>query len=143
MSVRLKLALTYSLMMAALLGLGSVVLYLTMRQTLGVELDRRLQIRASEVRLAVWSEPGDPEPEDILPGQVDLSPLSELDAPGVFVEALDLSNQVLATSPNLHETALPLAPSQYARALQGKLVFNSVTIQDGSRMRVLSAPIYV
>ena len=143
MSVRLRLALTFSVLMAALLGVGSAVLYLTMRETLGHELDRRLQIRASEVRLAVWSEPGDPELEDIAPGQIDLSPLSELDAPGLYVQALDLADHVLATSDNLHEVPLPVKAAQYAPAVDGKRILSDVTARDGRDVRVLSVPITV
>ena len=143
MSVRLRLALTYSLMMAALLGLGSAVLFVIMQDRLGADLDRRLQIRASEVRLAVWSEPGDPELEDLLPGQVDLSPIAELNSPGLYVQTLDMAGRPLATSQNLHGAVLPVDRWQYAPALHGRPAYANVTQPDGQEVRVLSVPVVV
>jgi len=141
-TVRLRLALTYSLMMAALLGAGSVVLYLTMRETLGAEMDRRLQIRASEVRLAIWSQPGDPELDDFTSGQIDLAPLSGLDAPRLLVQALDDAGNVLATSSNLR-LPLPVPAREYATAVQGKPAFGDVRIENGEDVRVFNTPISV
>lgn len=126
-----------------LLAIGSGVLYGIMQDRLRADLDRRLQIRASEVRLAVWSEPSDPDWEDLLAGQVDLAPLSELDAPGLRVQTLDLTGRVLATSHNLQGVPIRLDPRLYASALEGKPAFASVTQPDGENMRVISAPITV
>ena len=39
---------------ALLLGVFGTILYATMRQNLAVEMDRRLQVRASQVELSIW-----------------------------------------------------------------------------------------
>src|SRR5690242_1850057 len=96
--------------MAVILGLFGSVLYATLRQTLEAELDRRLQVRGSQVELAIWAGPRALAPTDIAAVPIDLSPLTTLDAPNVYVEVLDRDGQAVAASDNLRGATLPLDP---------------------------------
>src|SRR5262249_7341377 len=108
MSLRLRLTLTYSALVALILAIFGTVLYASMRQTLEAEMDRRLQVRAAQVELTIWPGTRSLTPEDLPVAKLDLSPLVDLDAPNVYVQVLDRSGQVIATSASLLGGALPV-----------------------------------
>jgi heavy metal sensor kinase len=117
-----------------------VVLYTTMRETLEAETDRRLQVRASQVQLTIWPDTQSLTPEDITSAKLDLAPLAELDAPGLYVQVLDRAGEVVATSDSLRGVSLPTDPASLARALRGQRAFSTVSL-DGGRVRMLAVPI--
>src|SRR3954470_6111446 len=94
--------------MALSLGVFGAVLYATMRQSLETEMDRRLQVRAAQVELTIWPGTRSLTSEGLSAAKLDLTPLSDLDAPNVYVQVLDRSGQVIATSESLRGANLPV-----------------------------------
>jgi heavy metal sensor kinase len=141
-SLRLRLTLTYGVLTAVTIGLFSVVLYTTLRQTLETEMDRRLQVRASQVQLTIWPDSDSLTAEDLTSAKLDLSPLAELDAPGLYVQVLDRGGELIAASESLRGTRLPSDPEGFAQALAGKRRLGDVEV-DGTTARVLSLPILI
>ncbi|MBI4499496.1 MAG: HAMP domain-containing protein [Chloroflexi bacterium] len=143
MSLRLRLTLTYSAFVGLTIAVFGLVLYTTMSQNLEAEMDQRLQIRADQVQLTIWPGTDSLTPEDLTSAKLDLSPLADLDAPGLYVQVLDRAGQVLATSESLRGAVLPTHPASLAAALEGKRVFSDITVGEGRGMRMLSVPIVV
>ena len=143
MSLRLRLTLTYSLLVALILGVFGTVLYATMRQNLEAEMDRRLQVRASQVELTIWPGTRSLTPDDITAAKLDLSPLADLDAPNIYVQVLDRHGQVVATSESLRGAALPIDEPSLAAARAGKRTLSTVVTDDDRTIRILSVPIAV
>lgn len=141
MSLRLRLTLTYSLFVAIVVVVFGGVLYIIMRQQLGNDMDRRLHIRASQVQLAIFPGTSSLTPADLTRAKLDLSPLADLDAPGLYVQVLDRTGAVVATSETLAGTALPESPASVGTALSGKQSFAGVQIRSGRSVRVLSVPV--
>jgi heavy metal sensor kinase len=142
-SLRLRLTLTYSALVALILGVFGAVLYASMRQNLEAEMDRRLQVRASQVELTIWPGTRFLTPDDLTAAKLDLSPLDDLDAPGLYVQVLDRDGQVIASSESLRGATLPVDPRGVAAALAGKRALGDVVVEQGATVRALSVPITV
>jgi signal transduction histidine kinase len=140
MSLRLRLAMTYALFVAFVMAALGGILYFTMRGLLANEMDRRLTVRADQVQRALWPSPN---PTDLAPGNVDLRPLSELDAPNISVHVLDLSGRLLAASDNLQGLSTPLNPEIFAGALAGGSGMFDLKLPSGRLTRILDTPITI
>ena len=106
MSLRLRLVLTYCALVVIIVAVFAGILYSTMRSSLQAEMDWRLHVRASQVELTLWPGTTSLTAQDITSATLDLSPLAELDAPGVYVQVLDREAHVVARSTNLGATDL-------------------------------------
>jgi signal transduction histidine kinase len=140
-SLRLRLTLTYALLVALILGAFSFVLYVAMRQALEAEMDRRLQVRANQVELSIWPGTTDLAAEDVTFAKLNLSPLDRLNAPTLYVQVRDNDGDVIVTSSNLRGGSLPTDEPSLAMALSGQRVLGDVTIDEHHGLRILSVPI--
>lgn len=141
MSLRLRLTLTYSLFVALIVVVFGGVLYALMQKQLMQEMDRRLHIRANQAQLALFPGASSLTPADLTQAKLDLSPLADLDAPGLYVQVLDRAGTVVATSKDLQGVALPVQPSSLSAALAGKQSLGDVRIGNSRSVRVLSVPV--
>jgi len=143
MSLRMRLTLTYSALVAIIIVVFSVVLHATMRQTLEAEMDRRLQVRASQVQLTIWPGTTSLTPEDLTAAKLNLAPLASLNAPNLYVQVVGRDGLVIARSDNLQGQALPSDSASLAGALAGNRMFNDVVIDEDTALRILSVPVAV
>lgn len=143
MSLRLRLTLTYSVLVALILTIFSIVLYGTMRANLEAEADRRLVVRASQVELTIWPETKSLTAEDLTAAKLDLSPLEDLRAPGIYVQVSDRNGNPITASENLRGVVLPLDEGAVAGAVAGKQAFRDLLLEGGRPLRLLSVPIKV
>jgi two-component system, OmpR family, sensor kinase len=141
MSLRLRLSLTFAAAVAVVVIILGVVLYFTMAKTLGVEMDRRLQVRADEVALALWPGPDSPTAGDLQPGRVDVDTLEQLGATNVRVHVLDASGQLLATYPRAGGAPIPVEPRSASIARQDRPGYADLTLPSGQPARALSTPL--
>ncbi|MBX3014183.1 MAG: HAMP domain-containing protein [Caldilineaceae bacterium] len=132
MSLRLRLTLLTGLLTGVTLFLFALVFYLFLQENLLAEIDRQLQERAAFVsqRLATA---GDEDTADLLAP----SPLVEFAAPGIYVELLSPTGQVLAVSPNLPGERLPVRPELLEAAQQGRTVIDTVLAEADEELRLL------
>jgi two-component system, OmpR family, sensor kinase len=142
-SLRLRLSLTFAAVVALVVAVLGVLLYVTMAKTLAVEMDRRLQVRADEVALALWPGPDTPTIGDLQPGKVDVSPLGQLGATNVRVHVLGASGQRLATFPIGAGSTAPIAQHGVSLATSGRTDLSDVQLSNGDPARALSQPINV
>jgi signal transduction histidine kinase len=143
MSLRSRLTLTYSGLVALLLIVFSAVLYTTTQQALEWEMDQRLQVRASQVQLTIWPGTRSLTSEDLTSARLNLAPLAALNAPNVYVQVVGKLGQVIAKSESLDDESLPIDSAALASALAGTRVLSDVLHEPDHAIRILSVPINV
>lgn len=141
MSLRLRLTLTYSVLVALILTVFSIVLYGTMRANLEAEADRRLVVRASQVELTIWPETKSLTPEDLTAAKLDLSPLEDLRAPSIYVQVSDRDGNPIVASENLRGVALPVDEEALVGAREGRQTFDDLVLEGGRPLRLLTLPV--
>jgi signal transduction histidine kinase len=140
MTLRLRLALTYAALVTLIVAAFAVVLFAAMGRALGAEMDRRLEVRASQVQLTIWSGTESLTADDISSAHLDLSPLTALNAPTLYVQVLGRDGTVVARSANLQAEELPVNLEGLLAALEGERSFGDVEVEDNP-VRILSVPI--
>jgi two-component system, OmpR family, sensor kinase len=141
MSLRLRLSLTFAGVVALVVAVLGVVLYVTMAKTLAAEMDRRLQVRADEVTLALWPGPDTPTLDDFQPGKIDVSALEQLGAANVRVYIFDEAGRPLASYPKISGTPTPLEAPGLSLAIPNRSTFADMVLPGGQAARALSLPI--
>ncbi|MFN8534025.1 MAG: ATP-binding protein [Dehalococcoidia bacterium] len=139
MSLRLRLALTYSVLMVITIAVLGVTILATAAQSLGAEMDRRLEVRAEQVRLTILPRGIVLAASDL--AYLDLRPLSSLDAPGIFVQVMDPSGAVVAASETLNDKHIPVDSAAFQAALSGRSDLAENFDFGGKPIRMLTVPI--
>lgn len=123
MSIRLKLTLWYSSVVAITVAVFSVILYtLVWRITLR-DIDLTIKARAESVASSIFVAPGmHMMNRPIVIPDVDV--FSEAD---IYVQVMDAQGNVVAKSANLGRQSLPLSPEDLATALKGSF-FKTQTV---------------
>jgi signal transduction histidine kinase len=143
MSLRLRLTLAYTALVACMVVVFSFVLLITMRDALHAEMDRRLQIRASQVQLTIWPGTTSLTADDLTTTGLDLSPLAALNAPNIYVQVFSSDGRVVTSSDNLKGIVLPAKRESLEAALAGRTVLSDVQGDDDVIIRTLNTPIMV
>jgi two-component system, OmpR family, sensor kinase len=141
MSLRLRLVLTCCALVVTIVSVFAAILYTTMRRNLQTEMDRRLRLRASQVELTIWPGATSLTAQDITSAKLDLSPLDELDAPGVYVQVVDRQGGVVARSSNLGKSTLPSPSDALTGALDRRRTLSTASVGSDRSVRILSQPI--
>ena len=134
LSVRWRLTLAYTSVLTCTLVLFSLFLYTVLDRFLLRHTDHLLITRANEVTRVLNSRRGPPRHGKLLP------PRSVFASPGIYLQLLDGSGEVLAKSPNLALERLPAAPDTLARVRSGEAFFQTVGI-EGEKLRLYNRPI--
>jgi signal transduction histidine kinase len=141
MSLRLRLTLTLSFLVALAFLCFGIVLYLMMLRNVESEMDRRLRIRSQQVTATIWPQLHSLTASEITGSRLDLSPLADLAARTLYVQVLDRNGRVLATSDTLKGTTLPVSPAELAHAtLEGQTI-SDLNLGSEGNVRMLSSPI--
>ena len=141
MSLRLRLILAYCGCIVLLVLVFGGILYTTMQHSLQTEMDRRLRVRASEVELTIWPGSTSLTAQSISAANLNLAPLDELDAPGLYVQILDAGGNVVAASSNVLSGTL-LAPADGVNAaLHGEVWLGTAGPGGERSLRLLMQPI--
>ena len=135
-SIRLRLTISYSLMLAVTLLLFASFVYVTLARTLAAEVDRSIADRAGEVNGSITVQL-DPT-RGLL--QVTLPPPNVYAAADIFVQISSLEGRVARTSDNLENRPLPIDETDLAAAQAGDSHYETVEI-GGERLRILDAPL--
>lgn len=136
MSIRLRLTLLYTTVLAASILVFGLALYVLLTRALDSEVDQETMSRAHEIASAI--EVRSSSPTDQL--AVTLPPTNGM-APDTFVQVADArTGQVVARSPNLDDRQLPLSPATLTTARQGQPSFETLRT-DTQRLRLYSLPL--
>lgn len=148
MPIRLRVTLLATWLLSVALALFGLVFYLVLIDSLRDEMDRRLQARGAEVVEFLLSRvvilPAPVQGALVVPLiDLDAGPIDGMRTPGVFAQIVDPRGEILATSRNLQNVALPVDPEFLSRALSGESGQVTVPVRSGLPLRVHYAPLTV
>lgn len=126
MSIRWRLTLWYTGLVALLLLIFGSTLYAVLHRSLYIQLDQNLYDRGQAIE------------ESLAAGLI--PSLDAFSSPGIYVQLLDLDLQVIYRSTNLGEQALPTNPQTLVAARAGEELLETVEIGDIG-LRLLSRPL--
>jgi heavy metal sensor kinase len=84
-----------------------------------------------------------PEPLDYDVIHSKLPPINEFASPGIYIQLIDSSGDVVIKSSNLGEQELPVNPSIISQGFAGDAAIETVAAGDGASVRVMASPLYL
>jgi signal transduction histidine kinase len=141
-SIRLRLTLWYSAVLAiSLIGFG-LLLYFILDHTLDAEADRQLAAQAREIagtsRVRAGYTPGG--------YWIVLPDVDVFASPNVYVQVTTLEGEVQARSANLDKAVLPVGAGALEAARRGASIYEEFWLDEviaGRRLRIYSAPLVI
>lgn len=138
LSLRARLTLLVGGLSSMVILLFALSFYFLLQTTLLTAVDTRLRERAALAgALLDRSERGLDQPDVWLTPE----PLTEFDAPGIYVEVIGPDDRVAVASPNLAVGALPKDPALLERARSGEANIGEVTAGADEQLRLLMVPL--
>ncbi len=142
MPIRWRLSLRFTLLLCGILAITAVIQHFLLERYLSSQVDDTLRVYSARVHGTI-----DPEDDaDGLDPGVIHSNLPEIDrfsSPGIYIQIRDAGAAVIARSDSLAEKELPLSSSLMTRGLEGSVVFDTVALDEGTRLRIMASPIFV
>ncbi len=141
MSIRLRLTLWLTALLAAVLTGLAILVYVVVSDQMTNRLDATLRERAVEIRsnLIRDNKPEkDDEHHECVPGETQIAQL-DMSTETLFVEVLDRCGNVDVRSSSLTE-GLPISHSMLDKVIAGKSKFFTAELADGKEMRILGFP---
>ncbi|MBI2939477.1 MAG: HAMP domain-containing histidine kinase [Chloroflexi bacterium] len=136
MSIRLRLTLWYSVILAITLFFFSALLYTVFDRTLRLDVDASLEERADDITRAVRVR-GD---ISFFPRRVTLPRTEAFAAPTLYVQLVDLNGQVAERSESLADASLPVDATILESARAGEATHTTMEIR-GRHVRLYTAPV--
>ncbi len=143
MSIRLRLTLWYTGLLAMTLVTFGVIFYVTLARGLLAEVDKTLRRASMEVHRALGASSGNFVFEHVNVTRLDALPMDEFAAPGVYVQIMDERGYVTAASSNLRGSQLPVDLALIETGLTGHESLATLAAGGGERVRVHTTPILV
>ena len=138
MSIRLRLTVWYTLVLATVLAVVGLFLYWLMAQNLLGSVNRTLRTRADDV----WNSIRVVEPAPLRLHQILLPDFDVFSSPGIYYEVVDASGRVVARSTSLGDQSLPLGNETLQRAARGERFFQ-IASAAGEPLRLYHRPLQV
>src|SRR5919199_349113 len=138
MSLRLRLTLFFTVVLAASLLGFSILLYALLDRALDVDLDHTIASKAEDVARTSRIRGEFP----VRPRRIRLPHIDAFAAPEIYIQLLDPEGQVLDRSANLGEHQLPLTPDGLANGREGDPTWDTVRLA-GQRLRMYTAPLLI
>ena len=140
LSIRLRLTMWYSAVLAvSLIGFG-LLLYVILNHTLESEADRQIAAQAREITGTTRvRETFERDRFFVILPDVDV-----FSSPNIYVQVASLEGEVQARSGNLDKNVLPIGAGALEAARRGQSLFEEFWLDDGAdgrRLRVYSAPL--
>jgi two-component system OmpR family sensor kinase len=144
MSIRLRVALGFTVLFCLAMALLGGGLYAVLRSTLGDEVDKALRDRADQLaRASLLRGDTSLDARNLSADIFVLTPgaAQELASPGIFARVLNTDGKTLAVSSGV-AAGLPIDTGSVQQATAGRSTYRTITV-DGTRVRVYYTPLYV
>jgi heavy metal sensor kinase len=138
MSLRLRLTLFFTVVLAASLLGFSALLYVLLERALDLDIDHTIASKAEDVARTSRIRGEFP----IRPRRIRLPHIDAFAAPEIYIQLLDPEGQVLDRSANLGEHQLPLTSEALAAGREGNPPFDTIHLA-GQRLRLYTAPLLI
>lgn len=140
MSIRTRLTLWYTGILAAILLLFSLALYSLLSQVLYEQVDDTIRSRAGEISSYIQAQT-DPL-RLLITRQVQIPPVDVFSTSNTFVQIMDRQGNIVARSANLGDNFLPIRRESFDQNLAGSAVLYTLTTAQ-ARLRIYSAPLLI
>ncbi len=141
MSIRWRLALWFSLVLAGILVLSGLVLNTLLQHYLFSEIDSNLQLYSARVH-GTLSPESTQGPLDFHVIHSKLPAVNEFSSPATYIQIIDTTGKVIVKSDNLGDQELPVSPLLAEEGISGKADIRTVAAGDGARLRIMVSPLY-
>ncbi|MBI5879181.1 MAG: HAMP domain-containing histidine kinase [Chloroflexi bacterium] len=144
MSIRLRLTLWYSALLALVLAIFTILLYGFFTFRLHAEVDRELDTRRDQLE-GVIQDAVRREPLLFLrTGRINIPPIDVFSSPGIVVQVMRATDgEVLVSSENAGGSPLPRDAATLDPARNGQNTYVTIAGENRVRFRLLTAPILV
>ena len=140
MSIRARLTIWYTGILAAMLIVFGLGLYSLLTQILYEQVEDTLQARAEQISTYIETQSN---PVDLLIRRaVKIPPVDVFSSSTIFVQILDTDGELVAHSANLGTRLMPIRETSFDKNLDGHDVAYTLT-SGSSRLRIYSAPLTV
>lgn len=131
--IRARLASWYTLLLAFVLVLFSILVYTTLTSNLVMQVDRSLEDQAAVVARQI-------RPDFLVQGRYRVPPSSDLSVSDVLVQIAKTDGSIVTTSDNLGGATLPVGAGALDVATGGGPRYETITLA-GQRVRLYDAPL--
>jgi heavy metal sensor kinase len=138
MSLRLRLTLFFTVVLAASLLALSALLYVMLDHTLALDVDHAIAGKAEDVARTSRIRGEYP----IRPRRIRLPHIDAFAAPEIYIQLLNPEGQVVDRSANLGEHQLPLTPDALEEGRQGNPWYDTLAL-SGQTLRLYTAPLLI
>ncbi len=138
MSLRLRLTLFFTVVLAASLLGFSALLYVLLERALDADIDHTIASKAEDVARTSRIRGEFP----VRPRRIRLPHIDAFAAPEIYIQLLDPEGQVLDRSANLGEHQLPLTADGLANGRDGEPTWDTIRLA-GQRLRLYTAPLLI
>jgi two-component system OmpR family sensor kinase len=139
-SIRVRLTIWYTAVLAATLVIFGLGLYSLLNQIMSQQIEDEIRSRTEQIITYIQARI-DPRLL-ILTRAVELPPVDVFTSPDIFVQILDKSGEVVTRSANLAEAAMPVESNILQDNLAGKSLIYTLKAGD-ARLRIYSAPLRI
>lgn len=141
MSIRWRLTLWFALIMCGILIITGVVLHVLLQNYLYNQVDDDLRVYSAQVHgtlhLDEIPEPLDP---DVI--HSNLPDVNEFASPGIYIQLIDQTGNVVVKSDNLGAQELPVKPSLIEQGFAGNVGIETVSAGADTDVRIMVSPLY-
>ncbi len=142
MPIRWRLTLWFALIVCAILIISGAVLHLLLQRYLSEQVDDNLRVHSARVHGTL--DPKEiPEPLDYDVIHDKLPAINEFTSPGIYIQFIDRSTNVVVKSNNLGDQELPISRPLINEAFNGNVSIKTVTAGDSARVRIMASPMYL
>jgi len=141
MSIRWRLTLWFTIILGVIILLFGAFFFVALQNWLVARVDGNLREYSAQVHATMHSD-NNTGPLDYDVIHSSLPPINEIESPGIFVQIMDSSDNVVVKSDNLGNQELPAAPSLIATGFSGREDWQTVS-SGNTRVRIMVSPLYL
>jgi two-component system OmpR family sensor kinase len=138
MSLRLRLTLFFTIVLAASLLALSALLYVMLDHTLALDVDHAIASKAEDVARTSRIRGEYP----IRPRRIRLPHIDAFAAPEIYIQLLNAEGEPVDRSANLGEHQLPLTPAALQHGREGNSWYDTLSLA-GQTLRLYTAPLLI
>jgi len=142
MPIRWRLTLWFALILCAILILSGIVLHILLQRYLIGQVDENLSIYSARVHGTLHPQEI-PDPLDYEVIHSKLPPINEFASPGIYIQLIDRSGNVVVKSDNLGEQELPVNPILISQGFAGNVAIETLAAGDSASVRMIVSPLYL
>jgi heavy metal sensor kinase len=142
MPIRWRLTLWFALILCAILILSGIVLHILLQRYLIGQVDENLSIYSARVHGTLHPQEI-PDPLDYEVIHSKLPPINEFASPGIYIQLIDRSGNVVVKSDNLGKQELPVNPILISQGFAGNVAIETLAAGDGASVRIMVSPLYL